>query len=191
MSEPITEFRGPTRWLSNFEYAEVLIDGKTYATNEHYYQACKSTTEMGHERIRTCKTPAEAKKLGQQVILRSDWESIKDEVMLKGLRAKFAPGTLLAYKLLATKDRLLVEGNDWHDTHWGVCNCVKHQGAGLNTLGRLLMQVREELRQTLTICEAIFEIATEGGGDADFYFCGRPAGHEGDHADPTWPSFKP
>ena len=31
MNEPITEFRGPTRWLSSFEYAEVLIDGKTYA----------------------------------------------------------------------------------------------------------------------------------------------------------------
>lgn len=62
---------------------------------------------------------------------------------------------------------------------------------GLNTLGKLLMQVREELRQTMGLCETIFEIPTEGGGDADSYFCGRNKGHEGDHADPAWPSFKP
>ncbi len=191
MNEPISEFRGPTRWLSNFEIAPVIIDGKEYLTNEHYFQACKVVTETGHESVRTSPTAAGAKREGRKVPLRPDWEEVKNEVMLKGLRAKFAPGSLLAYKLLTTKDRLLVEGNTWHDTYWGVCTCPQHQGKGLNTLGQLLMQVREELRQTVTICNTLFEVVTEGGGDADFYFCGRNANHEGDHADPAWPSFKP
>lgn len=33
------------------------------------------------------------------------------------------------------------KGNHWHDTYWGVCD-----GAGENRLGKLLMQVRRELR---------------------------------------------
>ena len=35
----------------------------------------------------------------------------------------------------------LVEGNTWGDRFWGVCG-----GVGLNWLGRLLMQVRDEVR---------------------------------------------
>jgi ribA/ribD-fused uncharacterized protein len=139
----INEFRGPTRWLSNFESAEVTIDGKTYATNEHYFQACKAVTEMGHENVRTCATPAEAKRVGRLITCRPDWEEVKNAVMLKGLRAKFAPGSELAARLLATGDVDLVEGNTHGDTYWGVC-----QGVGQNHLGKLLMKVRQELRLT-------------------------------------------
>lgn len=47
----------------------------------------------------------------------------------------------LGNKLEATGDSLLVEGNWWHDTFWGVCN-----GFGENNLGKLLMKIREELK---------------------------------------------
>ena len=38
-------------------------------------------------------------------------------------------------------EEYLEEGNTWHDTYWGVCN-----GKGKNKLGKILMQVREELK---------------------------------------------
>jgi hypothetical protein len=57
------------------------------------------------------------------------------------LRAKFAPGTELAGKLLDTGGAHLEEGNTWGDTFWGTVN-----GAGDNYLGLCLMKVREELR---------------------------------------------
>lgn len=47
-------------------------------------------------------------------------------------------------QFLSTGDAELVEGNTWNDTWWGV-NATT--GKGKNMLGRLLMQVREELRQ--------------------------------------------
>ena len=56
------------------------------------------------------------------------------------LRQKFGDAWLRA-KLLATGDAELIEGNYWHDTFWGMCN-----GKGENHLGRLLMEVRSELR---------------------------------------------
>ena len=136
----IDRFDGEHVWLSNFYHHEMVIDGKSYMTNEHYFQACKAVTEMGHENVRTCPTPGEAKKCGRMVTCRGDWEKVKDDVMLKGLRAKFEVGSPLAAKLLATGSAELVEGNFWHDTWWGVC-----KGKGKNRLGQLLMQVRQEV----------------------------------------------
>ncbi|MBR4196328.1 MAG: hypothetical protein IKQ95_06420 [Synergistaceae bacterium] len=46
-------------------------------------------------------------------------------------------------KLLATKQALLVEGNDWEDTFWGF---DVNLGYGRNMLGQLLMKIRAELQ---------------------------------------------
>lgn len=45
-------------------------------------------------------------------------------------------------KLICTYPQSLVEGNTWNDTYWGVCN-----GIGDNNLGKLLMQVRDQLQE--------------------------------------------
>ena len=55
--------------------------------------------------------------------------------------AKFTQNEELKEKLLATENEELVEGNTWHDTYWGVCN-----RRGKNKLGKILMRIREELR---------------------------------------------
>jgi len=57
------------------------------------------------------------------------------------LREKFSKDPELRAKLLNTGTSKLVEGNTWGDRFWGVC-----RGQGENNLGRLLMKVREELR---------------------------------------------
>ena len=43
-----------------------------------------------------------------------------------------------------TGELVLEEGNTWHDTFWGV---DAKTGEGLNHLGRILMKVRDELRE--------------------------------------------
>ncbi len=60
--------------------------------------------------------------------------------MLEVVRAKFRVN-VLAEKLLATGDDELVEHNTWDDSFWGTCN-----GEGENHLGKILMKVRQELR---------------------------------------------
>ena len=60
------------------------------------------------------------------------------------LAQKFAVHTQLAQMLLLTGDALLVEGNTWNDTFWGVC-----AGVGHNNLGLLLMQQRLYLKEQL------------------------------------------
>ena len=54
---------------------------------------------------------------------------------------KFYENKDLKKKLLSTENVILVEGNTWNDTFWGVC-----KGKGKNNLGKILMNVRKILR---------------------------------------------
>ena len=87
-------------------------------------------------------TPIEAKKMGRTLSLRSDWEDVKDEVMMGVLFEKFKDPELAA-KLLATGEAELEETNHWGDKYWGVDS---ETGEGRNKLGKILMVVRGVLK---------------------------------------------
>ncbi len=143
----IYRFTEEYRFLSNFWYAEVHMYGKSYPTAEHAFQAAKTVDPEEREKIRNAATPGQAKKLGCKVQLRPDWEEIKLWVMKTLVERKFDPWAHpeLAQKLIDTGYETLIEGNYWHDTFWGVCECDRHQSRGTNNLGRILMEVRDEL----------------------------------------------
>lgn len=143
MPEVIAEFTGEYRFLSNFYAAPVQLDGVLYPTVEHAFQAAKTTDLKERLQIRTAPTPASAKRGGRRVTLRPDWEDMKVGIMYLLLRDKFERWTNLEQALLATGNAILMEGNTWGDTFWGV---DVHTGKGQNQLGQLLMRVREELR---------------------------------------------
>lgn len=128
--------------FSNFSPASVVFDGVEYPTVEHAYQAAKTTDVGDRLWVRAAERPGDAKRRGRRVILRSDWDAVKIEVMRDLLRQKFAVPERRA-ALMETGDEPLVEGNTWHDEFWGVCSCPQH-GQGQNWLGRLLMEIRAE-----------------------------------------------
>jgi len=140
----IVEFQGQYRFLSNFwpcsiKYPACLPEPfDTFASAEHVFQAMKCENEAEKYLIRDAETAGKAKRLGRKVQIRKDWDQIKNGIMFKIVMNKFKQNPDLAEKLLATNDEELIEGNDWGDTYWGVCN-----GQGHNHLGKLLMKVRE------------------------------------------------
>lgn len=134
----IKKFRGEFYFLSNFYNAEIIYEDKHYQNNEAAFQAMKCPERAEEFRY---LNGAEAKRLGRHVPLRSDWESVKENIMHGICLAKFTQNPELKVKLLETGNRELIEGNAWNDTYWGVCN-----GYGKNKLGRILMQIRDELR---------------------------------------------
>jgi predicted NAD-dependent protein-ADP-ribosyltransferase YbiA (DUF1768 family) len=69
----IKGFNAKYRFLSNFYPSNVTLDGLEYATVEAAYQAAKTDNAVDRRRIREADKPAEAKRLGQKVKLRSDW----------------------------------------------------------------------------------------------------------------------
>lgn len=134
--------KGPYRSLSNFFESPMVIDGKTYTTVEHFFQASKATREEDHERVRLAASPFDAKKLGRQVALRKDWEQIKCEVMKRALVAKFTQHEDLAWLLTGSGETPLREDSE-RDFVWGWA-----KGKGRNLLGQLLEEVRKELRES-------------------------------------------
>ena len=130
-------FRGEYAFLSNMYECSVTYGGLTFRSSESAFQAQKDPARAAEFATVPGKS---AKWLGKRVVLRSDWEEVKLALMEEILRAKFTQNLDLKEKLLATGDRLLVEGSTWNDRFWGVC-----KGKGANHLGKLLMKIRAEL----------------------------------------------
>jgi GTP cyclohydrolase II len=128
--------------FSNFSQHSIFIDEINWQTVEHYYQAQKFIDMELKERIRLSKTPVLAKitAMGMKDLRRKNWAELKESVMLKALRRKFAQHPELAKRLLSTSSQRLVESTS-NDAFWG----ESLDGIGQNRLGELLMLVRTEL----------------------------------------------
>lgn len=139
---------------------DVLAEGSSdsnreWSSVEHYYQSQKFMG-VNHpdaialvEAIFNANSPEEAAKLGRRAqrtrpeLMRSDWDQVKPVVMLAALRRKFEMHQGPRNMLLGTDNApraSLVETSP-HDYYWG----EGHDGSGENTLGKLLMQVRDEM----------------------------------------------
>lgn len=129
--------------FSNFAPYPILLDGDRWPTSEHYFQAQKFLDAEYRGRIRGSRSPMIAARLGRsrKQPLRSDWESVKLETMLRAVRAKFTQHESLRARLLSTGDATIVE-HTANDSYWGDGG----DGSGSNMLGRILMRVRDELR---------------------------------------------
>jgi len=161
--------------LSNFFKLEspIVYQGRSYPTSEHLYQALKFLThphktqqhQEYSEFIRTASTPNKAKILANQwtqvrypwqkelksvidrfvaagIEPRDDWEDVRDEMMLLSLKEKFKVSRRCREVLLSTGDSQLAE-HTTRDEYWADAG----DGTGENMLGKLLMEVRAELRE--------------------------------------------
>jgi ribA/ribD-fused uncharacterized protein len=160
----IYEFREDNFFLSNFAAVNIKVpipqpDGppllELYSSVEHAFQALKTEDPeerkkfqpgglLVDEEYRTM-TAAEAKKFGRMVSLSKNWSSIRVSIMAQLVALKFGD-PIYKGKLLATRPKMLIEGNYWHDNFWGACFCSRatcRGASGLNRLGQILMNVRE------------------------------------------------
>ena len=152
----INKFEGRYRFLSNFYPCEIEHQGIKYPSVEHFFVALKANDDqlingkyytLGdfREMIASVPTPGQVKRIGSLAKLRGDWDTQRAKVMNWGIREKFKD-PILREMLLSTGNEELVESNYWHDVYWGVCDCPKCGGKGENNLGKILMEVREEIK---------------------------------------------
>ncbi|CAF4072362.1 unnamed protein product, partial [Rotaria sp. Silwood1] len=130
-TEPFGEF-------SNFYPSPIELDGYTWPTTEHYYQAQKFISNKTHfQNVLQLPKPIAALLYSRKhrSAIRSDWEQVKDEIMLKACMAKFEQHLWPRVLLLSTGDRQLVE-HTRKDSYWGDGG----DGSGRNQLGLTLMQ---------------------------------------------------
>jgi ribA/ribD-fused uncharacterized protein len=135
----INKFRGPYAFLSNFYSCNIEFCGLTFGSVEAAYQSAK-TDDFNLAQQFTRYDARTAKREGKKLKKRGRWDGMKLTIMHVLLLKKFE-NPELKQKLLDTGDEELIEGNEWNDTFWGVCN-----GIGENNLGKLLMKVREHYK---------------------------------------------
>ena len=144
--------RVSNEFLSNYYMCTVKIDGVTFPSVEHAYQACKCAPDDSKSRriIRECHSVYMARQLGSLINVRSDWEDIRESVMMECIHSKFALNPEL-------QDDLLDMSNDYLVAH-------------TNELSNFLINVRDEIvgninvRAKLAHAEDIYErgITCEG-----------------------------
>lgn len=137
----------PYGCFSNFSLHSIQLQNKTWLTVEHYYQAQKfvgSPDQAVILQICQAETPDAAAALGRDPRrqLRADWEQVKVQVMHQAVLTKFLSYPDIQQILLATGDEVIVE-NSPRDSYWG-CGA---DGKGQNQLGKILMSVRQQIRE--------------------------------------------
>ena len=136
----IDSFRGKYFWLSNFFLSPVELDRKLYPSVEHAYQAAKTKDKNARKKIQ--RLTANASRLyGQTVPLVEKWDHLRIPMMRSLCKQKFIKHKDLQIKLREIGDAELIEGNDYGDSFWGVCNNI-----GENHLGKILMDIRNDFK---------------------------------------------
>jgi ribA/ribD-fused uncharacterized protein len=142
---------------------------QAWPTVEHYYQAMKFPQDPAwQEEIRMARSPESAKKMGvtKEHPARGDWTAVRDRIMKGALLKKFSQNPAALGVLQKTAGRSLYDTSPG-DVYWG----VDVRGKGENRLGKLLEEVRSELKD-MRPEEALFSgsvgsnSAAGGGGSS-------------------------
>ena len=133
--------------LGSFSPHAFHLDDADWPTVEHYFQGMKFETPEQQAAIRNTASPEEAKALAEehQRAVRRDWKKIRQTIMTRGIYIKCLTHPEDAKALLATGNQKIVE-NSAFDYFWG---CGR-DGRGHNTYGKVLMAVREKLKERET-----------------------------------------
>ncbi len=134
--------------FSNFSAFAIEWKGHLCMTSEHAYHTEKFEDEKLKELIRATRSAHDSQKIAQQHKdqYRSDWNEVKVVIMKEILHAKVAQHPYVKKKLLESGERTLVE-DSWRDDFWGWGT----NKDGQNMLGKLWMEVRNEVREQKTI----------------------------------------
>lgn len=143
--------------LSQWWPAPFTVDGRTYATAEHWMMWHKATLfgdDQVAERVLDAAHPHRAKALGRQVrgFDEATWAARRHDIVVAGSVAKFGQHEELGRFLLGTGERVLVEASPV-DRVWGIGLAADDPRAadparwrGANLLGFALMEARAALR---------------------------------------------
>ncbi len=194
MKENIVLFYGKLNpEFSNFYLAPFRVDGKEYASAEHYFMYQKALlfdpNGLAIRKMSNDLAPSQMKKLGRQVknFDAEVWKKKSLVYMYQAVRAKFLQNPDLAEKLLATGYAVLAEASPY-DRRWGIGMGISnpdvmdpYKWRGSNWLGAILMAVRGELRHdTSEIGDCCYYgpdvvyTAQSGDTDAPLFIEGKP-----------------
>lgn len=142
---------------SNWFPSNITLEGMTFNCVEQYMMY-KKALEFGDtetaKKVMEAEEPREQKKLGRQVegFDAEHWSKVRFERVIPAMREKFRSHPVLKRELLNSGDKTIVEASPLDD-QWGIGmgaddpEILDESKWGLNVLGKMIMQVRDELRE--------------------------------------------
>jgi ribA/ribD-fused uncharacterized protein len=139
-------------WMGNMAPYPITFEGKVWRTSEALFQGMRFDDEVIKEIIRKEKSPMaakmKAKKYSNQMVV-IPMSELDVEHMKKCVRMKFDQHPELKKMLLDSVGSFIFEdiGNRKGERHkfWGVKRISENEGDGQNMMGRILMELRDEL----------------------------------------------
>jgi len=130
--------------LGSTSHHPFILDGKEWPTAEHYYQAMLFDNDALQDKIRSQPhaKAAIASTKWRFFQKKKDWKKLRQVLMTRAIYTKCKTHPAVAKCLLETGNKKLVE-NSAYDYFWG---CGRDRRAE-NTYGKVMMNVREKLKQ--------------------------------------------
>ena len=136
----INSFKGDYDFLNNRFGCSFIWEGIKYNNAETAFHASKLNDESERKLFSRQSAKKSAIK-GGQITLSTEWEERKVETMMSIQIAKFTQNPSLMKRLLATGNSIIINGNNKHETYWGV---DLYSWKGKNNLGNILMTIRDK-----------------------------------------------
>lgn len=155
-TDKIVAFYTLSDWPSNFYPFTFTMDNLVFSSSEQAFMYLKAVFFKDMRmatRILKCHIPAFCKVMGRNVkgFVEEVWANVRDDMMRKVIKAKFAAASTIRTFLLATKGKILVEASQ-RDRYWGAGLSKfddrildPDQWRGENRLGDILMEERDSL----------------------------------------------
>lgn len=143
-------------FLSQWYHSLFIVDDMEYFCAEQWMMAEKARLfkdKIALQNIMNATHPKTIKAEGRKIknFNNEIWNNHKYDIVLNGTRHKFHQNSNLSEKLLATVDKKLVEASPY-DKIWGIglnasaaIKIPENKWPGQNLLGKILMQVRDEI----------------------------------------------
>lgn len=145
--------------FSNWWMSDFVVDGVTYNCGEQWMMAQKALLFEDRDicdKILQNKKPDVIKRLGRLVKNFDDdtWNEHRYELVKKGLIEKFRQNEHCRRTLMSTGNAMICEASPY-DKIWGIGIDARHRNinyperweqTGLNLLGKILMDIRDELK---------------------------------------------
>jgi ribA/ribD-fused uncharacterized protein len=141
------EFGGLSNMAAGFP---LVVNGVSIRTSEALYQACRFPHLPDVQRLiieQRSPMTAKMKCKPYRDQSRSDWDSVRVRIMRWCLRVKLAQNWVAFGDLLRSTNDLPIVELSRKDDFWGAKPQEDGTLVGMNVLGRLLMELREQLRR--------------------------------------------
>jgi ribA/ribD-fused uncharacterized protein len=154
-------FYGRQNPLSNFHISNFTLNDIKFSSAEQCYQYHKAIyfkDNVSASEILKTNDPTLQKRISRQIrdFCEATWELVANDIMHNTLLAKFSNNQSLRDHLCSTGTKSLYEASP-HDLYWGIGLSLSNKNVldtkyhkGLNTLGAIMMTVRDQLKDSST-----------------------------------------